>query len=64
MLLHKNEINKTQVESVQLGKTLDLNLYVFNFPPMVWWVWLRMSSVPKPGWSSECLCQISASELV
>ena len=27
---------------------------------MVWWVGLRMSSVPKPGWSSECLCQISA----
>ena len=39
-------------------------LKVFSFPPIVWWVGLRMSSVPKPGWSSECLCRISASQLV
>ena len=25
--------NKIQVESVQLGKSLDLNLEVFSFPP-------------------------------
>ena len=29
----KLEMNKTQVESVQLGKILDLNLSIFSFPP-------------------------------
>ena len=27
------------------------------------WVGLRMSSVPKPGWSSGCLCQIQLPSL-
>ena len=30
----------------------------------MWLFGVRMSYVPKPGWSSECLCQISAFKLV
>ena len=55
------KVNKTQVESVQLGKNFRFRFLSFHFPPNGVLGGLRMSSVPKPGWSSECLCRISAS---
>ena len=49
---YSKSINKTQVASVQLGKTLDLNLYVFSFLPRdrvkcgrLGWVWVMFLSL-------------------
>ena len=64
-LANNDKPNKTQVKSVQLGKTLDLNISVFSFPPRdrvkCGGLGVRMSSALKTGWPSECLSQISAS---